>query len=360
MKDLSTRAKALYEEELIGLARLRNSGLRTAALVCRTFPPAVLAGLGLRPVRLPFRISTSTDKVGRTLSRQDICPLAMELLDTIQSDCVDVMIGMHTCDMLRRLFQESHRFSSIPVHEMQLPATIGDASLRFFTSQVDRICSDLILNGFSKGYDAKKAEEWYRNTMMAADFLRSRVTAIPPVALQYILHLFRIADPVDLLGKMQKLLDSSDEYKPKSIFLLSGSPVVPGDDAVAETVERMGGALVPVNCTGFQMFPDEIPVNFSQASISKEYFNSMKCVRCRPNARTFEHISSEILLTGAHGLIVKSLTFCDLWFTEKVRMKEKIQVPVLILDTELSQGETERTAVRVEAFIQSLEMNTNE
>ncbi len=359
MEELSTRAKALYTQELADLSALRASGKRTAALACRTFPPAVLTGLGLRPVRIPFATSSGMKRKGKTLVRQDVCPLVMELVENIQSDCADVIIGMHTCDTIRRLFQESDRFSSIPVHQLQLPATTGEASFRFFNLQVKRVCDDLVLNGYSTGYSPGAAADWYSSTLEASEFVRSRMMVIPPVALQYILHLFRIADPSTLKQKIENLLDNSPAYSPKFTLVLSGSPVLPGDDAVAETVENMGGSLIPVNCTGFQMFPSGTPDEYSISSIVKMYFDSMKCVRCRPNQRTFEHLSRQISSTGASGLIVKSLVFCDLWFTEKARIKERITAPVLTLNTGFSQGESERTEVRVEAFIQSLGVKTS-
>ncbi|MCK5133170.1 MAG: 2-hydroxyacyl-CoA dehydratase [Candidatus Sabulitectum sp.] len=360
MEKLSTRAKALYAQELSNLVDLRAAGKKTAAFVCSTFPPAVLAGLGLRPVRLPLIITTDREKNEKSLVRQDVCPLVMELLESIQTDCADVAIGMHTCDTTRRFFQESGRFSSIPVHQLQLPAVIGSASLKFFTSQVHRLCDDLVLNGISDGYNPEIAEEWYKNTIEAAEFVRSIMMNIPPLALQYVLHLFRISDPSSIMEKLKKLLRDSVEYQPKFTLLLSGGPISPGDDTVAEIVEEMGGALIPVNCTGFQMFPEGKPADYSPASISKMYFDSMKCVRCRPNDKTFDHLSDEVSSTSAHGLIMKSLVFCDLWFTEKVRVKERISVPVLVLNTGFSPGESERTAVRVEAFVQSLEVDNHE
>lgn len=360
MDKLSTRAKALYADELSNLEALRASGMKTGALVCRTFPPSILAGLGIRPVRIPFGISGADNKDVKSLVRPDVCPLVLDLLKVIQSDCSDVVIGMHTCDTTRRLFQESSRFTSLPVHQIQLPATITEASAHFFTKQVDRVVSDLILAGFSDGFDPDAAKEWYTKTMEAAEFLRSKMMSIPPVALQYMFHLFRVADPGTLICKMENLLSNYEGFKAEFTILLSGSPVSPGDDIVAETVEEMGGALIPVNCTGFQMFPDRFPDDYSPASISKAYFDSMKCVRCRPNERTFEYLTDQVSRVAANGVIVKSLSFCDLWFTEKVRMKERIPVPVLILDTGFSKGERERTTVRVEAFIQAGKMAPNE
>ncbi len=354
MEELSIRAKALYFKELKKFNELRASGQKTAALVCRSFPPAILAGLGLRPVRIPFVVSPN-DSAKTTLTRTDVCPLVLDLLQLIQTDCCDTIIGMHTCDTTRRFFQEANRFSDIPLHQLQLPATQGEASLKFFFSQVLRISDDLIANGFSGEYNSDLAEEWYISTIKALEFLRERMFSIPPVALQHFFHLFRFVNPSELIKKITTLLDSVTEYKPAFTVLLSGSPVSPGDDAVAEIIEDNGGLLIPVNCTGFQMSPTSIPSEFSQFSITEKYFNSMKCIRCRPNKRTFEHLQKEFDDTEADGLIIKSLSFCDLWYTEKVRLKEQMLKPVLVVDTGLEIGEYERTAVRIEAFIQTLE-----
>jgi len=360
MEELSARARALYSEELSSLVALHESGMKTAAYTCGTFPPAILAGLGLRPVRLPLMVSGAQYGAGAGIVREDVCPLVRELLTDVQSGLADTVVGMHTCDTTRRFFQESGRFTSLPVHQLQLPATTGNESLGFFRSQVDRLCTDMVLCGFSSGYDAGAAEEWHLATMEAAALVKERMLTIPPLALQYILHLFRIADPKGLKAAIENLLDSSEVYNPKFVLLLSGSPVPPGDDTVSERVEQMGGSLIPVNCTGFQMFPDGVPDDFSPGELARQYFNSMKCIRCRPNALTFRYLEEQVAHTGADGLVFKCLKFCDLWFTEKVRVKEKISVPVLVLDTSFSKGESERTGVRLESFIQSLEMKSYE
>jgi benzoyl-CoA reductase/2-hydroxyglutaryl-CoA dehydratase subunit BcrC/BadD/HgdB len=360
MEELSSKARSLYSEELSSLIDLPKSGIKTAAYACGAFPPAIVAGMGLRPVRLPLGVSRGQPGIGNGIVREDVCPLVRELILDIQSGNVDTVIGMHTCDTTRRLFQESGRFSSLPVHQLQLPATSGSVSQDFFASQIDRLCRDMVLNGFSRGYDAAAAEEWQEATMDAASLVRERMHTIPPVALQYILHLFRIADPSGLKAKIGNLLNRSAVYHPKFTFLLSGSPVPPGDDTVAEITESLGGSLIPVNCTGFQMFPDGAPDDYSPRALAKQYFNSMKCVRCRPNTQTFSYLEQQAAQTGADGLVYKCLKFCDLWFTEKVRIKEKMSIPVLVLDTGFSEGESERTGVRLESFVQSLEMKFNE
>ncbi len=56
-------------------------------------------------------------------------------------------------------------------------------------------------------------------------------------------------------GLIEELSCFHNEYPGEFTLILSGSPVIPGDDTVAETVEKAGGSLIPANCTGLRVFP---------------------------------------------------------------------------------------------------------
>ncbi len=123
---------------------------------------------------------------------------------------------------------------------------------------------------------------------------------------------------------------------------------------MAETVENARGSLIPANCTGLQGFPRGEPLDYTPGSLAALYLRSSRCIRRRPNEPCFEYIGETARRFSAHGILVKCLSFCDLWFTEKVRLKERFAMPVLVMDSGLRKGERERVAMRVEAFIQSL------
>lgn len=343
MEKLSQAARDAYFAELSDLQS-------HAAYACRSFPSSVLAGLGLRPVRIPL----SADEPFRTGVREDICPLVDRLSSAMEKYKPSVVAGMHTCDMTRRFFQEVFRLTGIPVHQLQLPATTGDVSADFFAEEVERVVSDIILNGQAEGYDPAAAEEWYKASLQGSELLQRIEFSVPPVALQYFHHFFRIMHPSRAVSAIEELIDAHPVHSGSFRLLLTGSPLLPGDDTVAMVTEEAGGFLIPVNCTGTMMFPEGLPSGWNPGSIAKAHFNSQKCVRCRPNRVTFQHITGEIERCRAIGVVLKTLTFCDLWYTEKVRMKESLDVPLLVVDSGLSQGERERTAIRMETFIQSM------
>lgn len=343
MTNLSRAAKEAYFKALNGLRA-------DAAYACRSFPPSVLAGLGLKPLRIPLSVNDG----GGTPVREDICPLVDLFSGAMERSAVPLAVGMHTCDMTRRYFQESSRFTEVQVHQIQLPATGSAPAERFFASQVERFCADAVLTGHSAGYDAAAAEEWYRETMEGMRLVESLVPSLPPVALQYFYHFFRIMPPGKAASLIRELVDSHPAYQGYFRLLLSGSPVIPGDDTAAEVIEEACGLLIPVNCTGSQMFPDEPADDWSPGGIALKHFRSQKCIRCRPNRRTFDHLSRMAEFHRAGGVLVKTLTFCDLWYTEKVRLKNTLRLPVLVVDSGLKRGESERTSMRIETFIQSL------
>ena len=343
MNDLSLAARDAF------LSRLKEFRY-DAAYVCRSFPTSVLAGLGLRPVRIPLSVYDRSC----TPVREDICPVVDLFSGAILESAVSVVAGMHTCDMTRRFFQEASRFTDVPVYQLQLPATGGKAAEDFFASEVERFCKDIILNDLSEGYSLEKTKEWYNKAREGSELLEGLILSLPPVALQYFYHFFRIMVPESAISLIRELVDSYPPYSGRFRLLLTGSPVIPGDDVAAEIVEEAGGYLIPVNCTGTQMFSVEEPDDWSPASIARVRFKSQKCIRCRPNSDTYDHLTDMTEKYSACGVVVKTLSFCDLWYTEKARMKNSLRVPALIVDSGLKKGEAERTAMRIETFIQSL------
>ncbi len=265
----------------------RLEGIRPDLLYsCSSFPVAVAAGLELSPARMPL----SVNHRGKTPARDDICPLMELLAGAMETSGAQVVAGMHTCDMTRRFFQESHRFRETSVHQLQLPATSGEEAEAFFSAQVERFCEDMILCGHAKGYSPERAAEWYTGTQKLRDLLEGLAPVTPPVALQYFHHLAGILPPREAHGLIEELSCFHNEYPGEFTLILSGSPVIPGDDTVAETVEKAGGSLIPANCTGLQGFPRGEPRDYTPGSLAALHLRSSRCVRRRPNEPCFEYI----------------------------------------------------------------------
>lgn len=111
--------------------------------LCRTFPPAVAVGLGMRPVRAVTSSSAGMRTAG-IQARPDLCPFVRSVLDGVCSaeglfGTVDAWVGMYTCDMTRRLFQELQRISVVPVFQLQLPATRTAETSEWFAGSIREV-----------------------------------------------------------------------------------------------------------------------------------------------------------------------------------------------------------------------------
>jgi len=84
-------------------------------------------------------------------------------------------------------------------------------------------------------------------------------------------------------------------------------------------------------------------------------FHKPTCMRARPNSAVYERIGRQLRETNAAGLIVKSLKFCDHWYTERERMRRTFDLPVLVFDSDYAEGGRERLLSRVDAFVEMME-----
>jgi benzoyl-CoA reductase/2-hydroxyglutaryl-CoA dehydratase subunit BcrC/BadD/HgdB len=130
--------------------------------------------------------------------------------------------------------------------------------------------------------------------------------------------------------------------------------VAPEDDLVPRVLEELGASMVPLHCSGRMIPLPEEPASGAPGELAREYFGALRCARCRPDGETIAFLAGSVERYGCSGLILKALKFCDLWFSQRERLKEILGVPVLVLDTGYSPGEEERLSTRMEAFLEEL------
>lgn len=319
--------------------------------LCRGFPPAVAAGLGLRPWR---GVAAGSERAGEALVRPDACPFVKSVLGGIVTSkgafgSVDAWAGMYTCDMTRRLFQELERISGKPVFQLQFPSTRTPEAARWFAGAVGALTLRLVEAGLSTGYDAEAALAWERERLKGAAFLREAALSfrLPPLELQARLHDFytdNVFPRCELPGCGQ----------PRVRVAVTGSVIARGDDSVPETLSELGAGYLPLGCTGLSGLPFSEPVDGSPEALALASFNDARCIRNRPNRGVLEWIEEQVAEAGCQGLVLKTLSFCDLWNTEKERFRS-MPFPVLVLSGDLSPGERGRTQVRLQAFVETLE-----
>ena len=325
---------------------------RLLGYLCRAFPPAVAVGLGMRPVRA---VAVGSEKAGEALVRPDLCPFVKSVLGGVATGAgvfgsVDAWAGMYTCDMTRRLFQELERMTGKPVFPFQLPATRSPESALWFADSVGEMAKNLVLAGFSSGYDAGAALAWERKRIAGAAVLRNAALSfrVPPM------ELHRLFLDFFLENRFPSRVAIGDN-PPGVRVAVTGSVIPRGDDTVPETLAELGAGYLPLGCTGLAGLPRTVPEDGSIRSLALASFEDTKCIRNRPNADTFNWIREQAGAGGANGLVLRTLSFCDLWHTEKERFRRDIPIPVLVLNGDFSPGERGRAGVRLQAFVETLE-----
>ena len=353
--------EARIESELRGIASFRSGGGRVLGTLCHAFPMSVGAGLGMRPVRVLHGATSSNEEAGERFMRPDSCPLVKAFAGAAAAGSglhgmVDVWVAMYTCDQTRRLFQELGRVTGTPALHIQLPSTRTPEAEGYFAHQVERLCGDLAASGHV-AYSEPDARAYETERRRAASSLRSIAMAgsLPPTALHAAFSLLNIARPDGLASVLESLAPGRSAWSDGPRIAVAGGPMAHGDGPVPELLEEAGAVMVPLGCSGLQTsLPSGGPGDCSPAGLAREYYGASRCARCRPNAGVFDYLAESIEEAGCRGMILKTLKFCDLWFTERERIRARMPVPVLVLDTSFGPGGRERIGTRIEAFLESL------
>lgn len=344
------------ESEIRRIEEFRKAGGRTLGYLCSAFPDAVAAGLGMRPVRV-----LSFPPQGAIPVRPDVCPLTGSLLSALCTrtglpSLIDVWAGLFTCDQTRRLFQELSGYTGARVFHVQVPATRTKASEEFYAGQIERLVADIVSSGLAEGYDPAKAEAWEVDRRQAASIVRrlNLSCALSPLELHCILDLSFIASPASIMALTAALESRKPSSEPRLKVAMIGCPEAVEDDLIPAVLEDLGAGLVYSSCMAPWGIEDG-PVPGTPSGLAASSFRRLTCARCRPDDCMIERIRSDLQASGVQGVVLKTQKFCDLWFTQKERLRATLPVPVLVLDTTGGPGEEERVRTRIEAFLEALE-----
>ncbi len=353
------------ESELSALGAHKASGGRIAVSFCRLFPPSAAAGAGYWPVRAVRGATVAAESAAEKLVRPDTCPFCKSIIGNFMNRTsvhalADAVVGLITCDQMRRTLERLRTDLGLPVFPVQVPATAtADAEDYFVRGVKDAVSWLSSFAGREFDEDAARRHEEVRRE--AAGLLRGLIleNMVPPRAAHRLCCLFAWARPAALLGFLRDTAPGLSPQRPRVIVLLAGGVSCEEDDAVYRTLEESGSGCLPLNCTGINALEDcagpGAPAGGFVDAMARTVFRSPACIRRRPNSAVYDRIRSFLAGGKAAGVILKTLPFCDLWFTEKERMRRSFDAPVIAVETGFGEGIRNTVAVRIEAFLESLE-----
>lgn len=334
---------------------------RIAAYHCSALPQAVIAGLGMRPVRLICSATPQAAHEGSRLVRPDVCPLVRTLIGNVSlrqglHALVDIWIGLCTCDHMRRGLDVLGDTLGAEVYPVQLPATRTPEAAAYYASEVVRTVRDIEAN-HSLSYDETLARQWHIDYATASRALRAIALGgrVRPTVLHAMFHLLCIARP-EGLDEFFNQLASSETFCPRRTVLMIGGPLALEDTTALEELELLGIGVVPLQCTGLGMLDAAtgglVPSDIASHAVTA--FSRPPCIRARPNDEAFDRIGHYIADLKPDALVFQSLTWCDLWHTERQRIGERFGLPLLCLEADYAEGCAERLRVRIDAFSEVL------
>ncbi len=364
---IERRIDEFLRGELEALKGHRAAGGLAAAYFYPRFPPEILAGLGIFPLRLAEGGTYLAEREGEKLIRPDACPYCKSLAGNFRSKSglfglADMLVGVTTCDMMRRTLEVMASDSDIPVFQLQMPATRSANSERYFVREVARTAGDL--GKFCKRpFDAAAAREYFEARKSCAETLWKIISGagLPPLAAQRLRRLFDVARPGQLEQFLKRLEAGGKHSRRCRRILIVGSAICYEDDLVLRILQERGAEAIVLGISenGPSGFYSGAGLKASAGraliqELAARSFRADVCIRHRPNSGTYSEILGAIGGLECDGVILKCLKFCDLWYSEKERMKQTLGVPLLVLDTTYSSSEAERIRNRVEAFLEML------
>jgi hypothetical protein len=302
---------------------------------------------------------------GEELVRPDVCPAVKAVLGAVLAEeglpsAVEVWAGLATCDGTRRLFGELERMTGKTVIPLHLPSTRTAEAAGYYAAEMAAFVETAVARGLARGWDAGRAGEFeraYRNT--AGSLRRAAVSGrTDPVELAGLLKDFSTACPAGGDAELAHRIDRADseEWSPSYRVAVLEVPGAPGDGLVPNALSLRGAGMAALGCGALWGIPEYTPPESpSPEELAREYFDAVLCARCRPNDSVFDTLKDTVAETGASGLVVSTMRFCDMWFAEKLRLRTRLPVPVLVLDRDLSPAGRETAANRLDAFLDSLE-----
>lgn len=289
----------------------------------------------------------------------------------------DVIVGENTCDGKKKSY-EIFRDLVPDLYVMDLPQVKSEEGRELlrkeyqrFAARINEVSGRAIeVNALKKGIETVNAK---RSAMHRLAKLRAADPA-PISGLDALLanQVFFYDDPERFTKSVNDICDELDSRASQGVgvaakgmprILVSGCPMAVPNWKVPAIVENSGAVIVgEESCIGergtqYLTSSDGDSVDALLENIVDRYFK-IDCAVFTPNPSRLDHIKQMVRDYGADGVIHYNIQFCSPYQIESgpvERALEQDGIPVLRVDTDYSQEDTEQIRTRVEAFIERIQ-----
>lgn len=365
MTEADKKIDLFYDSVINEMTEFKENGGIVAGLFERQFPLSVLAGFNVWPVRIISGANTTAESAGESIVRPDACPFCKSILGNFlnKSDIhkyIDFVIGVITCDQMRRTLERLQYQLNVPVFPVQLPSTRNEGTEEFYVQGVKEIIANLSAY-LNQDIDENRILDDYNYRYENSKILKKMLLSytVSPVLIHRLLIISAFARPEKFNSFLVSIISELPVINYAKRVVLIGNVLCREDEEIIEMLERNGVFPILLISSGLNEIDGYTSFNMGSNNpievLAKMSFNQPHEIRTRPNNSVYERIKWISAESEANGIICRTLSFCDLWNTEKQRMREAFShLPLLLLDTGYGEGNKEQMKTRLEAFLEML------
>lgn len=377
--------EALRGVNSVKIKEAHENGERVVGMYCVFSPSEIAIAAGAIPVTLCGTTQEPIEAAERELPR-NLCPLIKSSYGfAITDKCPyfyfsDVLLAETTCDGKKKMYELMGKIK--PMHVMNLPQTAeGEESLVFWENEMKKF-KTFLENEFNvditdeKLRDAIKLMNRERIAMKRLHKLNAHkpapISGMDMMTSQW-LKGFNV-DRENGIKLIEDLIEEVEERIEKGIFayeksapriLLTGCPVgVGGADKVLRALEEAGASVVALeNCTGYKgldVLVEESETQDPLYSLAKKYL-STPCSCMTPNNSRLDLIKRLADEYSVDAVIDLTWQACHTYaiesFTVKGFVEDELNLPFIQIETDYSDSDTGQIKTRIEAFIETVEVN---
>lgn len=365
------------------LEMAKDEGKSVVGCLCSYFPREVAWAAGAITVGLCGTTEGPIEAAEQVLPA-DQCPMVKATYGrAINNTCpifplTDCIVGETTCDGRKKMYELLAREK--PMHVMDLPQKPENpAALSYWIDELRRLKSFLEVQLDTQVTDAALVdaiEQGNRERALLKQIHQCRKShPVPIMGLDLVALSTSMAYAIDRKKYLQKLEAVLEELrrriraqqfacsKDRPRILWTGLGNSLGCDKVLRLVEESGGVVVcQEGCGGVTRLDDQIdPGHDPIEAIARRYLK-VTCACMTPNNTRFEQIDRLITEYNIQGVIDLTWQSCHAFNIESYRVgelvKEKHGLPYLHVVTDYSQSDVGQLKVRIEGFIEQIEVGS--
>ncbi|SHH40327.1 double-cubane-cluster-containing anaerobic reductase [Sporanaerobacter acetigenes] len=315
---------------------------------------------------------------GEKVLPKNLCPLIKAFTGAkVSRTCpyfqsCDLLIGETTCDGKKKAWEILNDYT--PVHVMELPQMKRTQNYELWVEEIKLLIERIEeLTGNKVTVEALKEAVIINNRKRRAlkrlyDLRKNTPSPISGLDSLLISQIAFYDDPKRFIEKVNELCDELEErvktMKPsgKKRIMVTGTPMALPNWKLHSIVEGLDAEIVvEETCTGTRYFENEVAEDGeTMDEILKnlaDRYMGVNCACFTPNEGRIEDVLRYAKEYNVDGVINYNLSFCHTYGVEYNKVEKALKdsnIPVIMIETDYSEGDTGQIKTRVEAFLEMI------